>query len=206
MSRPPASPRSSIVNREAAAKAVEAFLEAIGRDKSQEPELEGTGARVAEMFVDELCRGYSIDTRALVESSVIQVTDADSPLVIVRDVPVVTMCPHHLLPSIGTATVAFHVLTKIVGLGTVVSLVDAHARRFTLQEQLGGGVVSDLASVLGPVWVGCRIVLAHGCMIARGERSTNTRVETVTLRAPPERVVEAHQALGVGDREGEASR
>src|SRR5262245_53136179 len=49
------------LDRRAAAAAIDAFLRAIGRD---EPDVVGTGARVADMFLDELCAGYSVDTRA----------------------------------------------------------------------------------------------------------------------------------------------
>ncbi|MBX3260570.1 MAG: GTP cyclohydrolase I [Labilithrix sp.] len=188
----PAPPRSP-VDRSQAAAALDAFLRAIGRD---EPDLAGTGARVADMFLDDLCAGYAVDTRRLVEQSAI---DTSSPtLVVVRDVPVVTTCPHHLLPSLGTATVAFKATMRVLGLGAVAALVDAHARRLALQERVGEGVVDDLDAVLAPEWVGCRLVLAHGCMIARGERAVGTRVETVALRGPPDRVAEAHVALAVG--------
>ena len=181
------------MNRGAAAAAIEEFLRAIGRSG---PELAGTGARVADMFVDDLCAGYGVDTRKLVEESAL---DASTPsLVSVRDIHVVTTCPHHLLPSVGTATVAFKAPVRLVGLGTLVALVDAHARRLALQELIGDGVVSDLDAVLTPEWVGCRLVLSHGCMIARGERAIGTNVETVALRAPPDKVAEAHVALGVG--------
>jgi GTP cyclohydrolase I len=184
---------SRSVDRQAAADAIEAFLRAIGRS---EPELAGTGARVAEMFVDDLCAGYAIDTRQLVTDSAMM---ASSPaLIVVRDIPVVTTCPHHLIPSIGSATVAFKASARIIGLGTVAALVTAHARRLALQEHIGEGVVDDLAAVLAPDWVGCRLVLVHGCMVARGERAIGTSVETVALRGLPDRVAEAHAALGVG--------
>ncbi len=187
----PAPPRS--IDRRAAAAAIDEFLRAIGRS---EPEVAGTGARVADMFVDDLCAGYTVDTRRLVEESAIGA--AAPSLVSVRDIHVVTTCPHHLLPSIGTATVAFKATVRLVGIGTLVALVDAHARRLALQELIGEDVVSDLDAVLAPEWVGCRLVLAHGCMIARGERAVGTNVETVALRAPPDKVAEAHLALGVG--------
>ena len=77
-------------------------------------------------------------------------------------------------------------------------LDDAQARRLALQEQLGEAIVADLDAELAPAWVGCRIVLTHGCMIARGERAVGTTVETVALRAPDDRRAEAHRALGVG--------
>jgi GTP cyclohydrolase IA len=178
-------------DRHAAAEAIDAFVRALGRT---EPDVVGTGARVAEMFIDELCSGYAIDTRALIEGS----TLPGSGVVAVRDIPVVTTCPHHLVPSTGHATVAFLADAKLVGLGAVAALVGAHARRLALQERIGEGVVADLDAVLAPVWVGCRIVLSHACMVVRGERSFGTTVETIAERAPRERLAELHRVLGVG--------
>jgi GTP cyclohydrolase IA len=193
------------VDRQAAAAAIEAFLRAIGRDG---PDLQGTGARVAAMFVDDLCSGYSVDTAKLVADSIISapapppgstgVRAAMGALVVVRDIPMVTTCPHHLVPSIGSATVAFKAKAHLLGLGTIAALVDAHARRLALQEHIGEAVVADLETALDPSWVGCRITLSHACMIVRGERAHGTRVETVALRGPADSIAEAHGALGVG--------
>jgi GTP cyclohydrolase I len=177
------------VNRAAAAAAIDAFLEALGRN---DPDIAGTGARVADMFADELCAGYAVDTKKLLEDAII--TNPTATLVAVRDIPVVTTCPHHLLPSIGRATVAFK-SSRLLGLGTIAQLVDAHARRLALQERIGEDIVDDLASVLAPEWVGCRLVLAHGCMIARGERAFETRAETIALRGPVAITAEAHAIL-----------
>ena len=185
------------IDRTAAATAIDAFLRAIGRDPEHEPDLVGTGARVADAYLDELCAGYAVDTRALLAASVI--TGLSPNLVVVRDIPVTTMCPHHLLPATGTATIAMHARERVVGLGTFASLVEAHARRLTLQERIGEAVVADLEAALEPLWVGCRLVLVHGCMVARGERAIGSRVETVALRsASGEPVAHAHAALGVG--------
>jgi GTP cyclohydrolase I len=185
------------IDRTAAANAIDAFLRAIGRDPSREPDLVGTGARVADAYVDELCAGYAVDTRALLSSSAI--AGASDGLVIVRDVPITTMCPHHLLPASGSATIAMQTRARLVGLGTLASLVDAHARRLTLQERIGEAVVSDIEAVLEPEWVGCRLVLVHGCMVARGEHAVGSRVETIAVRgAAGEALSRAHVALGVG--------
>jgi GTP cyclohydrolase I len=185
------------IDRTAAANAIDAFLRAIGREPGSEPDLVGTGARVADAYVDELCAGYAVDTRALLTSSVI--AGASDGIVIVRDVAITTMCPHHLLPATGTATIAMHTRERLVGIGTLVSLVEAHARRLTLQERIGEAVVADIEAVLEPAWVGCRLVLVHGCMVSRGERAVGSRVETIALRgASEETVVHAHAALGVG--------
>jgi GTP cyclohydrolase I len=187
------------IDRTAAANAIDAFLRAIGRDASREPDLVGTGARVADAFLDELCAGYRVDTRALLEASAIPASDSSGGLVVVRDVPITTMCPHHLLPATGTATIAMRARERLVGLGTLASLVEAYARRLTLQERIGDALVADIEAVLAPTWVGCRLVLVHGCMVARGERAVGSRVETVALRGVTgEGVTQAHAVLGVG--------
>lgn len=188
----------SLPDREAAARAIDAFLRALGRDPSAEPDLVGTGARVAEAFAVDLCAGYAVDTRALLGSSVIESPDGGG-LVVVRDLAVTTTCPHHLMTAAGHATVAIMTRTKLVGLGTIGALVDAHARRLTLQERIGEAIVSDLESVLAPEWVACRLVLRHGCMVARGERATTSAVETVATRgAQGAALSAAHLAVGLG--------
>ena len=128
------------------------------------------------------CAGYAVDTRKLVQDATISTSEPS--IVVVRDIRVTTTCPHHLLPSIGKATVAFHAKAHLVGLGTIAALVDAHARRLALQESIGVAVVDDLEAALVPTWVACRLVLVHGCMVARGERAAGTSVETIAVRGP----------------------
>lgn len=165
------------MDQKAAAAAIDAFLRALGLESS---DTAGTGERVAQMFAEDLCSGQGVDTRALLEASTIAC--AKPSVVAVRDIPVTTTCPHHLLPAIGRATVAFHARAKVIGLGTVAAVVDAHARRLALQENIGEAIVEDLARALAPEWIACRIVLTHGCMIARGERAHGTSVETIAWR------------------------
>lgn len=164
-------------DRKAAAAAIDSFLKALGVDS---PDIAGTGERVAQMFADDLCAGYAVDTQKLVREA--SIASAQSSIVVVRDIPVTTTCPHHLLPSIGTATVAFQSNAHLVGLGTVAALVNAHARRLVLQESIGESVVDDLQAAIAPTWVACRLVLVHGCMVARGERAAGTSVETIARR------------------------
>lgn len=184
------------IDRAAAAKAIDAFLLAIGRDPGKEPDLEGTGARVADAYLDELCSGYETDTRALLEENALPQTPLAS-LVVVRDVPVETVCPHHLMIATGTATVAFAPRARLVGIGVVARVVMAHARRLTLQEEIGARVVEDLFEVLAPEWAAARLVLTHTCMTARSGRAHGARVETVAHRGEASDLALVHRALGV---------
>jgi GTP cyclohydrolase IA len=183
------------MDRDAAAHAIEAFLRALGRDPDHEPELAGTGARVAAAYADDLLTGYHVDVDAVLSQTVMA---GRADLVVVRDLPVTTTCPHHLLPSTGLATVAFLPDEYLVGVGAVARVVDAFARRLTLQEQIGERVVAALQKHLAPRWAGCRLVLTHACMTARGERAHGSRVETVALSGGEVTEATAFLALGVG--------
>lgn len=179
-------------DRRAAAQAIDQFLLAIGRDPSADPELNGTGARVADAFVTELCAGYAVDTQALLRDATLDAGASKGSLVVVRDLPVVTTCPHHLMTAFGTADVAMKCADRILGIGAIGELVDAHARRLTLQEHIGEAVATELAQALGPTWVACRLRLTHGCMVGRGHRPAGAKVETLALRG-----VDAALALSV---------
>ena len=183
------------MNREAAAQAIEAFLRALGRDPAKEPELVGTGERVARAWAEELLEGYAVDVDALHADNVLAGT---SGLVVVRDIPVATTCPHHLMASTGAATVAFAPRERLVGVGAVARVVHAFARRLALQEQIGEQVARAMQKHVQPRWAGCRIVLSHACMTARGERTHGARVETVATSGDAGDVAVIHAALGVG--------
>jgi len=151
------------MNRDTAARAIDTFLRALGRDPDHEPALVGTGARVAAAFADELLVGYGVDVDELLSQNVFA---GKTELVVVRDLPIATICPHHLMPSMGVATVAFAPEDHIVGVGTVARVVDAFARRLALQEEIGERVVAALQKHLAPRWTACRIALTHACMSA----------------------------------------
>jgi GTP cyclohydrolase IA len=165
-------------DRRAAALAIDAFLRAIGRDPASEPELAGTGERVAAAYLDELCDGYGVDVEALLRAESIRGT---TEVVALHDIAVSTVCPHHLLPAVGKASVAFGPGELLVGLGTLVRVVDAYAHRLALQEEIGQRVAFALSTHLSPRWAACRIVLEHACVSARGVRRHGTSAETVAF-------------------------
>ncbi len=168
----------------AAARALDEFLRALGQDPTTNTELVGTGHRVAEAFAHEFCAGDRVDLKSLVTPHLMRLPSAQkkSPegrsRVLLRDLPVTTMCPHHLLPSEGTADVAYEPGAHIVGVGAIAALLQTAARRLILQETLGEDVVSALVATLTPRWVVVRIRLAHACMRLRGERAHGSVVET----------------------------
>ena len=166
------------IDRERAAAAVEEFLRAMGLDTTS-ADLTGTGARVAEAWDRDLLAGHAIDVPALLAAESFPAEGTESTdVVVLRDATVATMCPHHLLPAMGTATIAYAPGARVVGLGTLVRLLDALSRRLTLQERIGHGVVAALMTELGARGALCSLRLKHACLVARGERR-DSFVETI---------------------------
>ncbi len=165
------------MDRLRAARAIDEFLRALGRTPEREPELVGTGERVADAYAD-LCAGYDVDVDALMHENLIQ---QKGDVVLLDGIATTTMCPHHLMPAIGTATVAYAPSDKILGVGAIARLVDAFSRRLTLQEKIGDDVTRVLHKHLSPAWVCCRISMQHSCMSARGERRHGARLVTFSV-------------------------
>ncbi len=164
-------------DRAAAARAIADFLRALGHDPDADPELSETPDRVAEAFGNDLLSGYAVDVKALLATgSSHGATGAG--IVVVRDVAIATVCPHHLMPSLGHATVAYLPGARLLGLGAIAELVDAYARRLALQEDIGRNVVTALIEHAGARGAFCRIDLTHGCLSARGARRTEASVVT----------------------------
>lgn len=168
-----------MVDRRAAARAIEDFLRALGH--APEGDLEGTGERVADAWADDLLEGESIDAGAVLREGSMDAGPGSAGLVVIRDLAVTTMCPHHLLPAHGTALVAYLPGERLAGIGTIAHVVDALSRRLTLQERIGADVVALLERELGARGALCKLALTHSCLVARGERKAGAVVETLAV-------------------------
>ncbi|MEZ4223034.1 MAG: GTP cyclohydrolase I [Polyangiaceae bacterium] len=167
------------VDRAAARRAIADFLLALGHDPASSPELAGTPDRVADAYIDELLAGHEVDIPALLAEGSPSSHDG---LVVLQDVFVTCVCPHHMLPARGTATLAYVPGTRLFGLGTLVQLLDACSRRLVLQEHICNDVVDALMQHGAARGAFCALRLEHDCLSARGERRPEARVLT-TARA-----------------------
>src|SRR5258706_14365385 len=111
-----------MVDRRAAARAIEDFLRALGH--APEGDLEGTGERVADAWADDLLEGEAVDAATVLREGALDLGAEGSGLVVVRDLTVTTICPHHLLPAQGTAMVAYLPSARVAGIGTIARVVD----------------------------------------------------------------------------------
>ncbi|HEV8245026.1 MAG TPA: GTP cyclohydrolase I [Polyangiaceae bacterium] len=167
------------VDRQAAERAIADFLRALGQDPALRPELEKTPERVVAAYADELLAGYGVDVPQLIAEGSSAEETRPSSIVAVKDIQVTTVCPHHLLPAQGSALVAYAPGQRVLGLGTLARLVEAYARRLTLQEGIAQSVVRALLDHAGAGGAYCEIELRHGCLSARGPCQVLARAVTV---------------------------
>jgi GTP cyclohydrolase I len=170
-----------MVDRKRAAAAIEDFLRALGHDPAREPSLEGTGARVTDLYADELLDGYRADLDAIFREATPTPAPADASVVAVQRIATHVVCPHHLTIAAGHAGVAYLPGERVVGLGSIVQLVDACAHRLALQEEVGASIVRALVDRLGARGAACILTLRHGCLEHHGEKKRGARVRTIAL-------------------------
>ena len=138
-----------------------------------------TPARVTEAFTDDLLRGHGVDVPELIRKGSCEAPlAAKSGPVAVTGIAVASTCPHHLLPALGYASVVYLPGATLLGIGTLTALVDAFARRLTLQEAIGQNVVSALMEHAGARGAYCELELEHACLRARGERQATAVVRS----------------------------
>jgi GTP cyclohydrolase I len=107
--------------------------------------------------------------------------EAYDELVLVENIPVQSLCEHHMLPFVGVAHVGYLPGERILGLSKFARLVDFHARAVQTQERLTKRIADDLQRQLTPFGVGVVIEAEHTCMSLRGARVAGARTVTSAL-------------------------
>ncbi len=159
-------------------EAVYHLLEGIGEDPDR-PGLKGTPGRVARML-DDILGGIKIDPAEDLE--VFQ-DERHDEMVLIRNIPLYSVCEHHLLPFAGVAHVAYIPKEgRIVGLSKIARLVDTLARRLQVQERLTKQIADTLNAILNPLGVMVVIEAEHLCMSMRGIKKPKAITVTSAVR------------------------
>ena len=185
------------IDQERIAAAVREILFAIGEDPDRDGLLD-TPNRVARMYA-EVCAGLHQEP----SEHLATMFEADhDEMVMVRDIPMYSMCEHHLIPFIGKAHVAYipNRSGNVIGLSKVARLVDGFAKRPQVQERLTRQVADAVEELLQPLCVIVVMEAEHLCMSMRGVRkagsSTVTSSVTGIFRANVATRAEAMRFLG----------
>jgi GTP cyclohydrolase IA len=180
----PASERASrngrpAIDHERAEAAVRELLIAIGEDPDREG-LRDTPARVARSYA-EIFQGLYSDPDEVLDRTF---DEHHQELILVKDIPMFSMCEHHLVPFHGVAHVGYipNPDGRVTGLSKIARLVDLYARRPQVQERLTAQVADALVRKLEPKGVIVVIEAEHLCMGMRGIRKPGSRTTTSAVR------------------------
>ena len=144
------------------------FLKVIGEDLGREG-LRDTPERVARMWVNELISGYFDNPSKYVKKfSVNGKVLKHKDVVIVRDIPVRSICEHHLLPFYGYSHIAYIPTVEVLGFSKFARIIDVFAKRLQIQERLTEEVADYLNSLLKPSGLLIIIEAVHTCALIRG--------------------------------------
>lgn len=159
-------------------KAVKDILEAIGEDPRRKDLLD-TPKRVAEMY-EEIFSGINKDPEEELE---VVLDQKHSEIVLLKGIPLYSVCEHHLLPFIGKAHIAYIPKNgRVTGLSKIVRVADILSRRPQVQERLTTQIADIIMSKLKPLGVMVVIEAEHLCMSMRGIRKAGTMTVTSAVR------------------------
>jgi len=164
---------SPSVDPDAAERAAADLLTALGMDLTDD-HLADTPGRMARALLE-------MTTVPEFELTTFPNDEEYDELVLVRDIPLQSLCEHHVLPFVGVAHVGYLPGERILGLSKFARMVTFHARRPGTQERLTKRIADDLDERLRPRGVGVVIEAEHTCMSLRGARAPGTRTLTSTL-------------------------
>jgi len=166
------------LNMKKTEQGVKLILEGVGEDPKR-PGLKGTPKRVALMF-SEILGGVREDPADHLQ--VIHEEKHDE-MVLIKNIPLYSMCEHHLLPFAGVAHVAYIPKGgRIVGLSKIARVVDILSRRLQIQERLTKQVADLLNTHLKPLGVMVVIEAEHMCMSMRGAKKPKSLTVTSAVR------------------------
>jgi len=158
---------------------VKLILEGLGEDLNREG-LRETPQRVARLY-KEVFSGLEQDPAELIVTTFAENHDE---LILVKDIPLYSVCEHHLMPFLGKAHVAYIPGRegKIVGISKLARVVDVFSKRLQVQERLTTQIADTLVSKLSPRGVLVVVEAEHLCMSMRGVKKPGALTVTSAVR------------------------
>lgn len=158
---------------------VRLMFEGLGLDPA-DPGIVDTPSRVARMF-DEIFAGLLVDPEDVLD---VVFEEGHDELVLVKDIPMASMCEHHLIPFVGRAHVGYipNARGQVTGLSKLARVVDLVAKRPNLQERLTTRIADILQKKLDPRGVMVIVEAEHYCMTMRGVRKPGAVTVTSAVR------------------------
>ena len=158
--------------------AVRMILEGIGEDADRE-DLKKTPERVADMYA-EIFSGISKDPARELD---VLLAEKHNEIVLLKDIPLYSVCEHHLLPFTGKAHIAYIPKQgRVTGLSKLVRIVETLSKRLQVQERLTTEIADIIMKKLKPMGVMVIIEAEHLCMSMRGVKKPGVLTITSAVR------------------------
>lgn len=159
-------------------EAIRTIIKEIDPDPDR-PDLARTPERVAKMY-EEIFAGAFTDVDEVLQ---VLLSEQHDEIVLLKDIPVYSMCEHHMLPFYGKAHVAYIPKdNRITGLSKLARIMDVLARRLQVQERLTASIANIIMKKLKPYGVIVVMEAEHLCMIMRGVKKPGSYTITSAVR------------------------
>ncbi len=153
-------------------------LEAVGENPNR-ADLLGTPERVADMY-EEVLSGIKKDPGKELE---VLLSEEHDEIVLLKNIPLYSICEHHLLPFVGKAHVAYIPKNnRVTGLSKLARVVDILGNRLQVQERLTTQIADVIMKKLKPKGVMVIIEAEHLCMTMRGVKKPGVLTVTSAVR------------------------
>ena len=158
---------------------VRIMLEGMGEDLDRQG-LRLTPSRVARMY-EEILAGMSQNPAEVLKA---QFAEEHEEMILVKDIPLYSVCEHHLMPFIGKAHLAYLPGSKgqITGISKLARVVDVLSKRLQVQERLTTQIADTLMDGLKANGVLVVIEAEHLCMSMRGVKKSGALTVTSAMR------------------------
>lgn len=152
------------------------LLNAIGEDPEREG-LRETPARFVKALW-EMTRGYQQNPAEILAT---QFSEKCDELILLKGIRFTSLCEHHLLPFVGTATVGYLPSDKVVGLSKLARLVKCFSKRLQIQERLTYQIAEAIMQHCNARGAGVVITAQHQCMACRGVEQLDAEMVTSSM-------------------------
>lgn len=154
------------------------FLLGVGESLRGE-DVKAIAVKMTDAWIRDLVSGYAKEPLKILGSAW---EEDRSDMVLMRDIQMVSLCRHHLLPFFGKAHVAYIPDKRVVGLSKIAELVECLSRRLQTQEGLSHQITEAMMDGLHPLGAACLLDTEQLCVSAIGVRQLGSRITTISFQ------------------------
>ena len=169
---------STAISEQDIEEAVRKILTWIGEDPTREGLCE-TPFRVTRAFKSYFS-GYQQNPEQILKKTFDETAGYDE-MVMLRKIPFLSHCEHHMAPITGHAWVGYVPRDRVVGISKLARVVEAYANRLQIQERLTAEIAGAIERALEPLGVAVLIQASHQCISGRGVRKHGVDLTTTRM-------------------------